>query len=436
MYSAAYVWAKILAQLESRLTAPVVSTWFDDAEVVSYDGKTLKLYTPSEYRRDIINRRGIAYIQEAMAELFNEDVEVTLLTDEEFNARNAPKQPDALQFNPQFTFEKFVVGSSNRFAHAAALAVAKMPAETYNPLLIYGPSGLGKTHLLYAIANRIREDHPDYKIVYIKGDQFTNELITALQEGKNVQFRDKYRNADLFLMDDIQFIAGKASTQEEFFHTFNNLWENHKQIVLTSDRPPKDMNTLEDRLRTRFEWGLLADIAPPDYETRSAIIRNKSVEEGLDLDDDVVSYIAENITNNIRQIEGAIKRLRAMSDMMSIPLTLENIVVILKELFKGKDSTLPTPELIIGEVSRFYDIDPSVIRSTQKNKNTAEARQIAMYLIRSMTNLSLPDIGREFGRDHSTVIHSLKKVEKDMAVPGSPLADQIRDITEAINNKL
>jgi len=437
LYSAAYVWAKILAQLESRLTAPVVSTWFDDAEVISYDGKTLKLYTPSEYRRDIITRRGIAYIQEAMSELFDQDVEVTLLTDEEFAARNqAAARPDVFQFNPQFTFEKFVVGSSNRFAHAAALAVAKMPAETYNPLLIYGPSGLGKTHLLYAIANRIREEHPDYKIVYIKGDQFTNELISALQEGKNVQFRDKYRNADLFLMDDIQFIASKASTQEEFFHTFNNLWENHKQIVLTSDRPPKEMNTLEDRLRTRFEWGLIADIAPPDYETRVAIIRNKALEQGLDFDDDVASYIAENITNNIRQIEGTVKRIRAMRDLEGQDVNLNNVERFIRDMFKGKDSTLPTPELIIGEVSRFYNIDPSVIRSTQKNKNTAEARQIAMYLIRSMTNLSLPDIGREFGRDHSTVIHSLKKVEKDMAVPGSPLADQIRDITEAINNKL
>ena len=265
MYSAAYVWAKVLAHMEQRLTAPVVSTWFDDAEVVSLENDTLTLFTPSEYRKDIIERRCTGYIQEAMQELFHQDIRVQVLNREQYDAlRRRERAPGLFEVNPQFTFEKFVVGSSNRFAHAAAMAVANMPAEAYNPLLIYGPSGLGKTHLLYAIADRLRRAHPDFKIVYIKGDQFTNELISAVQEGKNVAFRDKYRSADLFLMDDIQFIAGKASTQEEFFHTFNNLWENHKQIVLTSDRPPKEMDTLEDRLRTRFEWGLVADIQPPD----------------------------------------------------------------------------------------------------------------------------------------------------------------------------
>ncbi len=437
MYSAAYVWAKVLAHMEQRLTAPVVSTWFDDAEVVELTDSTLTLYTPSEYRKDIIERRCAGYIQDAMQELFHQSISVVVLNEEQYRAHTQhEKAPDLFQMNPQFTFEKFVVGSSNRFAHATALAVAKMPAEAYNPLLIYGPSGLGKTHLLYAIADRIRREHPEFRIVYIKGDQFTNELISALQNGKNVEFRDKYRTADLFLMDDIQFIAGKGSTQEEFFHTFNNLWEKHNQIVLTSDRPPKEMDTLEDRLRTRFEWGMISEIQPPDYETRMAIIRNKAMEQGLDLPDEVANYIAENITNNILQIEGTVKKIKAYHELEGMNLDLPSVERVIKDLFKGRDATLPTPELIISEVSRFYSIDPSVIRSTRKNKNTAEARQIAMHLIRRMTNLSLPEIGREFGRDHSTVIHSLKRVETLLADPSSGLQDNVRDITEAINSKL
>ena len=438
MYSSAYVWAKVLLHMEQRLTAAVVSTWFDDAEVVELTDSQLVLFSPSDYRKDIIERRCTGYIQEAMRELFGAEVTVRVLDQAQYDAWKGRSRsaPDLFEFNPQFTFEKFVVGSSNRFAHAAALAVANKPADAYNPLFIYGQSGLGKTHLLYAIAARIRAERPDSKIVYIKGDQFTNELISALQEGKNVEFRDKYRSCDLFLMDDIQFIAGKASTQEEFFHTFNNLWENHKQIVLTSDRPPKEMDTLEDRLKTRFEWGLIADIAPPDYETRMAIIRNKAIEQGIDLPDEVCSYIAENITNNIRQIEGTVKKIKAYHELEGMKLDLGSVERSIKDMFKGKDATLPTPGLIIAEVARFYAIDESVLRSTLKNKNTAEARQLAMHLIRRMTNLSLPEIGREFGRDHSTVIHALKRVEQQLAAPGSTLADNIRDITEAINNKL
>ena len=231
-------------------------------------------------------------------------------------------------FNPQFTFENFVVGASNRFAHAAALAVANKPAASYNPLYIYGPSGLGKTHLLYAIANEIHRQHPDFKIVYIKGDQFTNELITALQEGKNVEFRSKYRGADLFLVDDIQFIAGKTSTQEEFFHTFNTLYEAKKQIVLTSDRPPNEMHLLEDRLLTRFEWGLLADIQPPDYETRMAIIRNKARSLNLEMPDEVCQYIANNITSNVRQIEGTVIKILANRDLNGMTIDVQSLSLI------------------------------------------------------------------------------------------------------------
>ena len=437
MYSSAYVWAKVLTHMENLLSTTVISTWFDDAEVVELTENKLVLYSPSEFRKNIIETRCVGHIQDAMKELFDMNVEVQVLSGEEVEAyKQKGRTPQFIEYNPQFTFDRFVVGPSNRFAHAAATAVANRPAETYNPLFIYGPSGLGKTHLLYAIAGEINYRHPDYNIIYIKGDQFTNELIQALQEGKNAEFRNKYRNADLFLVDDIQFISGKESTQEEFFHTFNNLYENHKQIVLTSDRPPSDLLRLEDRLKTRFEWGLIADINPPDYETRMAIIRNKSDSLGMDMPDDVCSYIAENITTNIRQIEGTVKKIKAYWELTGMEINVGNVSRAIKDMYKGKADTLPTPSLIISEVGKFYNIDDDTLRGTLKNKGTAEARQVAMYLIRKMTNLSLPDTGKEFGRDHSTVLHSVRKIEKALSDSKNPLNETIRDIMANINSKL
>ena len=437
MYSSAYVWAKVLTHMENLLSTTVISTWFDDAEVVELTENKLVLYSPSEFRKNIIETRCVGHIQDAMKELFDMNVEVQVLSGEEVEAyKQKGRTPQFIEYNPQFTFDRFVVGPSNRFAHAAAIAVANRPAETYNPLFIYGPSGYRKTHLLYAIAGEINYRHPDYNIIYIKGDQFTNELIQALQEGKNAEFRNKYRNADLFLVDDIQFISGKESTQEEFFHTFNNLYENHKQIVLTSDRPPSDLLRLEDRLKTRFEWGLIADINPPDYETRMAIIRNKSDSLGMDMPDDVCSYIAENITTNIRQIEGTVKKIKAYWELTGMEINVGNVSRAIKDMYKGKADTLPTPSLIISEVGKFYNIDDDTLRGTLKNKGTAEARQVAMYLIRKMTNLSLPDTGKEFGRDHSTVLHSVRKIEKALSDSKNPLNETIRDIMANINSKL
>ena len=437
MYSSAYVWAKVLTHMENLLGTTVVSTWFDDAEVVELTEHKLVLYSPSEFRKDIIERRCAPHILDAMKELFDMTVELQVLTGDEVEEfKKKGKTPQFIEYNPQFTFDRFVVGPSNRFAHAAAIAVANKPAETYNPLFIYGPSGLGKTHLLYAIAGEINYRHPDYNIIYIKGDQFTNEMIQSLQEGKNAEFRNKYRNADLFLVDDIQFISGKESTQEEFFHTFNNLYENHKQIVLTSDRPPSDLLRLEDRLKTRFEWGLIADINPPDYETRMAIILNKSKSLGMDMPDDVCAYIAENITTNIRQIEGTVKKIKAYWELTGMEINVSNVSRAIKDMYKGKADTLPTPSLIISEVGKFYNIDDDTLRGTLKNKGTAEARQVAMYLIRKMTNLSLPDTGKEFGRDHSTVLHSVRKIEKALSDSKNPLNETIRDIMANINSKL
>ena len=437
MYSSAYVWAKVLQYMEERLDAVTVSAWFDDAEVVELNEEHLILYSSSDFRRETIRRRCTEYIHDALREIFNSDAKLLVFGDEALNAYRAKgKRKTSMDFNPQFTFESFVVGPSNRFAHGAAIAVSNNPGQVYNPLFIYGPAGVGKTHLLYAIANGIRKTSPDANIVYIKGDQFTNELISALQSGKNIEFRNKYREADLFLIDDIQFIAGKESTQEEFFHTFNKLYEEHKQIVMTSDRKPNDMLTLEDRLKTRFEWGLIADVQPPDYETRMAIIRNKATSLGLDLSYDICDYIANNVTSNVRQIEGTVKKIRAYVDLNGMTLDLPNVSRAIDAMFKREGNALPTPSLIISQVCKFYSMDESVIRGTLKNKGTTEARQIAIYLTRKLTNLSLPDIGKEFGRDHSTVLYAIRKVEVALKGGNETMQNNIRDITANINASL
>ena len=436
MYSSAYVWAKVLGHMESKLTESLISTWFDDAEVVELTDTKLVLYSPSNYRKGVILNRCAEYIKSAMKELFDVNVELTVLNEEEMKTyREKDRKPSFVEFNPQFTFDKFITGSSNRFAFAAARSVAENPAETYNPLFIYGPSGLGKTHLLYAIATEVHKTNPDANIVYVRGEQFTNDLVNAVREGRNIEFRSKYRNTDLFLVDDVQFIAGKEATQEEFFHTFNALYENHKQIVLTSDRPPKDMALLQERLQTRFEWGLLADIEPPDFETRMAIIKDKADSLGMRFPDEVSSYVAENLTANVRQLEGAVKKILAYHQLDGIELNLSSVSAILKDIAKPV-ADIPSPDLVVSEVCRFYSIDESVLRSTQKTKNTAEARQVAMYLLRVLDNMSFPDIGREFGRDHTTAMHAVRKVMsmKDDATTG--IQDNLRDITSNIYNKL
>ena len=434
MYSSAYVWAKILGYLEERLTSVTVSGWFDDAEVVELNEEQLVIYSPSDFRRDFIRRRCTDYIQDALKEIFNSDAKLVVLDDKERQEKK--EQGGVLEFNPQFTFDNFVVGPTNSFSYNAALAVANNPGVTYNPLFLYGPPGVGKTHLLYAIANKVRRNNQDAKIVYIKGDQFINELISAIKSGNNLAFRTKYREADLFLVDDIQFIAGKDSTQEEFFHTFNELHERNKQIVMTSDRKPSDMLTLEARLRSRFESGLLSSIAAPDYETRMAIIKTKANSLGLDLADDVCNYIAINVTNNVRQIEGTVKKIMAYRDINKMPLDFPNVSRAIEDMFKAEGNALPTPSLIISQVCKFYSVDDSVIRGTQKNKAAVEARHMAVYLIRELTNLSTTSIGKELGKDHTTILYSCDKIKYALQAGDVNLQNHVRDITANINSCL
>ena len=414
-----------------------VASFFDDAEIVELNEEKLVIYSPSPFRKDVIINRYTELIKDAMRDQFQTEIELVVLDEDEFPqySRNRNRR-NFSEFNSQFTFDTFVVGSSNQHAFSAAEAVAEERTTVYNPLFLYGQSGLGKTHLLYAIANRIQQKHPEYNIVYIKGDQFTNEFIEAVRSGKNFEFRDKYRNADLFLIDDIQFIAGKDATQEEFFHTFNTLYENKRQIVLTSDRVPSDMLRLEDRLRTRFEWGLIVDIQPPDYETRYAIIKNKAISYGLTLPDDVCDYLAENITNNVRQIEGTVKKIKAYHDLGGWKINVENVSRAIKDMYKGKEQAVPTPDLIISEVCRFYSIEDNLLRSRNKAKNTSEARHVAMYLIRKLTNLSFPDIAQVFGVNHTTVLYAVRRVENDLGNAANGLQDNIRDITANINSRV
>ena len=436
MNSAAEIWNRVLSLMEGPLTSTTLNTWFDDTEALSLTPDRLTLYTPSDFKRDIITSRYLPNIQQALRELFSADIEVTVLGQGE-KPQGDPHRGDFLPGTEEYTFDTFVVGSSNKFAYSAAQAVADAPGKPkgYNPLFIYGESGLGKTHLLYAIAHSIHSRFPDYRIVYIKGDAFTNELIAAIREGKNQEFREKYRSADVFLMDDVQFIAGRDSSQEEMFHTFNSLYEKGKQIVFTADRPPKEMLRLDDRLKTRFEWGLPIDVQPPDYETRVAIIKNKAIQRGMNLPDPVLQYIAENITANVRQIEGTVNKILAFQELMGEQVDVETVTRAVRDMFKDKTEFLPSADVIIEEVGKFYNIPSYDIRGQGRTKDTVLARQIAMYEIRRMTNLSLKEIGQEFGgRDHTTVMHSLERIEKQ--IKSSPeIAETIKDINANINGR-
>lgn len=441
MNSANEIWLSITPVLQENFTDIAFKTWFGEVEPLDFQMDKLILSCPSDFKAKMINERFRPNITNILKDLFSADIDVAVLGPDEAKAYQSAadaKEPAAnqniLMGSEEYTFDRFIVGSSNRFAYNAAVAVAEDPGKSYNPLFLYGESGLGKTHLLYSIYHTIKEQHPDYQIIYIKGDEFTNELSEAIRLRNTDAFRQKYRDKDLLLVDDIHFIAGKEQTQEEFFNTFNNLYEAGKQIVLTSDRPPSDMLRLEDRLRTRFEWGLMADIQPPDYETRCAIIKNKSILLGLNLPLDIIEYIAQNITANVRQLEGTIKKLMAYRDLMGNEINDENASRAIRELIRTKDEFVPSPDVIVEETAKFYDLDPKTIMGQSRKADIVLARQVSMYIIRSITNLSLPEVGKFFGQHHTTVMHSVEKIEKSLSSNGE-LKEVIRDIKANVNDR-
>ncbi|MBQ9250108.1 MAG: chromosomal replication initiator protein DnaA [Oscillospiraceae bacterium] len=431
------IWNEIIKILSKKLTPTAITTWFSDCEPVDIEDCRLILHTTTDFKRRIIMDRFGDIIKEALADLFSCDFDLIVLAGDEINDFVSQKQEgdNPLPEMAGYTFDRFIVGNSNKFAHAAAVAVADNPGKNYNPLFIYGNSGLGKTHLLLAIGQAIHEREPAKKIAYIKGDEFTNQLVKSIKDGTGEEFRTKYRNVDLFLVDDIQFIAGKQQTQNEFFHTFNNIYEAGHQIVITSDRPPLEMSLLDDRLRTRFEGGLMADIQPPDLETRMAIIRNKAAQLGLFLPDDVVSYIAKEITSNVRQLEGVIKRLTAYIDLIGGTPTIETAKIAIADVIREGDY-IPTPGRIIRETAKYYNLKEEDLRGQNRAKNVAMARQVSMYLMRSLTNLSLKDIGAEYeDRNHATVLNSIRKVE-DLMQKEPNMAGIVRDITSNITSNV
>jgi len=411
MNNAADVWVSVLRILKDNLetTDTALKAWFSDIEASELRDDTLVLVTPTEFKKETIERNYTKMINDALFSLFSVPIK--------FELRIKGKNTKTLRPEPiysEYTFDKFIVGSSNKFAHAAAQAVANQPGQSYNPLLIHGESGLGKTHLLYAIANTIKSANPDANIVYIKSEDFTNELIDAIKGNTNSKFREKYRQADVLLIDDIQFIAGKDSTQEEFFHTFNALYQNNKHIVITSDRPPKELYTLEDRLKTRFECGGIYDINPPDFETRIAILKKKADQIGIEIPDEIYNYIAEKITSNIRELEGAIKMIMSYHNLMGKEITLSLAEEALKDYNLANKKEI-TPQMIASKVEKYCNLKENELKSADKSKRIAYPRQIAMYLMKEMTNLTLVQIGDFFGgKDHSTINHGINKIKKDI----------------------
>ncbi len=410
-------WNIICEYCRQNLTEVAYKTWISKIEPVRLDfaeGKAI-LMVPAEFHRQTLTRGYMQLLNDAFASVFGEGIQICFTIPDEIVTQE-PEQTDiSVDADYEFTFQSFIVGSSNKFAHAASLAVAANPGGSYNPLFIYGNSGLGKTHLLYAIRNEIHRTNPEKTIVYVKGDDFTNELIEAIRLNAASEFRNKYRKSDVLLVDDIQFIGGKESTQEEFFHTFNTLYEAKSQIVLTSDRPPKEIKTLEDRLKSRFESGLIADIQPPDFETRIAIIKRKAELLEMNLPDDVIEYIANRLKTNIRQLEGVVKKLKAQSQLYGEKVTINVAQKTISDILNNDQPPPLTVEKIIDEVARTFGVTSEDIRSSKRNSNISNARQIAIYAVREITDLSMNLIGEEFGnRDHSTIVYAIKQIEKNM----------------------
>ncbi|NLC65924.1 MAG: chromosomal replication initiator protein DnaA [Clostridium sp.] len=444
----AEIWDKVLNVLKEEIMSEVsYNTWIKGLKPLKYENNIFLISVPNELTLDIINQRYQLLFKETFKHVLNESIEVKYIIGDlkenksNIKSKSISKVSDTRSedrvgsLNSKYTFESFVIGNSNRFAHAASVAVAESPAKTYNPLFLYGGVGLGKTHLMQAIGHHILELNKDSKVVYVSSEKFTNELINSIRYDKNPEFRNKYRNVDVLLVDDIQFIAGKESTQEEFFHTFNELYEARKQIIISSDRPPNEIPTLEDRLRTRFAWGLQADIQAPDFETRIAILRKKAEIEGYTVPSDVLVYIATKIKSNIRELEGALIRVIAYSSLTNNNnINVDLAAEALKDIISSNQTKNITINLIQEIVAEYYNVSIQDLKSQRRTRNVTYPRQVAMYLGRKLTDMSLPKIGDEFGgRDHTTVIHSCDKIsnalENDITLENSikVLTKKIKD---------
>lgn len=439
-------WNDILQSVkeEYELTDVSYNTWLKPLDIYAIQDNKVFILVPSEQMGlNYINKKYYLPIKVTIAEMTGIEYDVEFVLPEQAKQirpvkpkKNTMRESsENSNLNPNYTFDTFIVGSNNRFAHSASLAVAESPGEVYNPLFIYGGAGLGKTHLMHAIAHFIQTEHPELKVLYVTSETFTNELIESIRNGNNsaiTKFRDTYRNIDVLLIDDIQFIIGKESTQEEFFHTFNELHIAKKQIIISSDRPPKEMETLEERIRSRFEWGLQADIGSPDYETRMAILHKKVEMDGFKIKDEILHYIAVNIKSNIRELEGALNKLIAYSNLEGKPITMEIAVKELQNIISPNKPLEITPQLIVEVVSEHFNITVDQIMSKNRSSDIAKPRQIAMYLCKQMTSQPLDSIGQLLGgRDHSTIIHGVKKITSEYETD-----DVLRNTIDTIKKKI
>jgi len=423
------VWEMVKESFRDKLSETAINLWFGELEIVSFEDDLITIGVPSEMKFKIVNRQYLDSIREVFCEFLGFDVKVNLVfTGSPVSAdqlkseiigmpKKEEKKPNLetinlSNYNFEYTFENFIVGSTNKFAHAACLAVADHPATNYNPLFIYGNSGLGKTHLMYSIINRLKQNNPNVNILYTRGEDFTNQMISCLTSKTMEDFHDKYRTCDVLLVDDIQFIAGKVAIQEEFFHTFNTLFEEKKQIILTSDRPPRDIKTLEDRLQSRFEWGLIADIEPPDLELRIAIIKKKAEQVNVTIPDEVYTYLGENLRSNIRQIEGAIKKLGAISFLSGKKITMEVARECIADLLDGAEPVSVTVDKIFSSIYHRYNVTKEDLIGKKRNKEIANARHVSIYLIRELTEMSYPSISKIFEKDHTTIMHSYETMRR------------------------
>ncbi|MDH8679173.1 chromosomal replication initiator protein DnaA [Fusibacter bizertensis] len=416
------IWEEARINMKNELMPLSFSTWIENVVPIAIEGNTLILQTSGNLNRNILENRYNDLITNTIKYVTNQDFIIKYIIPEEntlelkkVKEKDHSELFETTNLNPRYVFNEFVVGNSNRFAHAASLAVAESPAKSYNPLFIYGGVGLGKTHLMHAIGHYILSQNKNAKVYYVSSEKFTNELINSIKDDKNEEFRNKYRTVDVLLVDDIQFIAGKERTQEEFFHTFNALYEENKQIIVSSDRPPKEIPTLEDRLRSRFEWGLITDIQPPDYETRIAILKKKSERDRIDIPGEVFEFIASKIKSNIRELEGALNRVVAYSTLTKREVDISLVNEALKDIFSTTRARKIDVDFIKSTVAEYFNMKIEDFESKKRTRQIAYPRQIAMYIARELTDLSLPKIGEEFGgRDHTTVIHACEKISTEM----------------------